>query len=248
MKKFVKYTFIVLLCLIIGFLILRTVLYSDKSVFDHFEITDASRAAYAEHGTLDVLEMEYKNRTSENGYFCAYSMFYVKQTGELQVTVRYNTSAFKYTDTTDDADIEFLIMKREGSDLSQSMEEAMSHTVNRGPSSLSEREKEENYLENYTGEYFYPSKVETDSKYGMYRFRKLYFENIQLEGEDLTAEDIIVVMVPSGTVAPAEDADAFERYRVYQHFFDRQYMHYTAQPYDVYELSKKDVKALTEKE
>ena len=67
MKKFVKYTFIVLLCLIIGFLILRTVLYSDKSVFDHFEVTDASRAAYAEHGTLDVLEMEYQNRTSEIG-------------------------------------------------------------------------------------------------------------------------------------------------------------------------------------
>ena len=87
-----------------------------------------------------------------------------------------------------------------------------------------------------------------DGLVGTEHIRKLYFENIQLEGEDLTAEDVIVVMVPSGTVAPAEDAEAFERYQAYQHFFDRQYMHYTAQPYDVYELSKKDVKALTEKE
>ena len=55
MKKIVKYTFIVLLCIIIGALIIRTVIYSDKTVFDEFAITDASRAAYAESGTVDVL-------------------------------------------------------------------------------------------------------------------------------------------------------------------------------------------------
>ncbi|MBQ8523765.1 MAG: hypothetical protein IJ457_03995 [Clostridia bacterium] len=246
MKKFVKYTFIVLLCIIIGFLILRTILYSDKSVLDHFEISDASRTAYADHGKLDVLEMEYKNRSSENGYFCAYSLYYVKETGELQVTVRYNTSAFKYTSTNDDADIEFLLMKRVGEDLSENMESAQTQKVNRGPSSLSEREKEENYLKNYTGEYFYPTKVETATRYGMYHFRKLTFENVPLVGDSFDAEDVIVVMVPSGTVAPPADAEPLERYKVYRHFFDRQYMHYTGQPYDEYKLSGKDVDKLTE--
>lgn len=244
MKKIVKYTFIVLLCIIIGALIIRTVIYSDKTVFDEFEITDASRAAYAESGTVDVLELENKNKSSENGYFCAYSMYYVEQTGELQVTVRYNTSAFDYTDTNDDADIEFLLMKRVGENLSQNMESAMTQEVHRGQSSLSEREKEENYLENYTGEYLYPSRVETAKRYGIYRYRKLFFENVSLEGETFNAEDVIVVMVPSGTVAPSPDAEALERYDVYKHFFDRQYIHYTAQPYDEYKLSKKDIASL----
>ena len=51
-------------------------------------------------------------------------------------------------------------------------------------------------------------------------------------------------MVPSGTVAPSPDAEALERYDVYKHFFDRQYIHYTAQPYDEYKLSKKDIASL----
>jgi len=51
-------------------------------------------------------------------------------------------------------------------------------------------------------------------------------------------------MVPSGTVAPKEDDPAIDRYDVYKKFFDRQYMHYTNQPYDTYRLSKKDIAAL----
>ena len=244
MKKVVKYTFIALLCVIIGALIVRVIISSDKSIFDHFEVTDASRAVYAEQGELSVLSMEFKNKTSENGYFCAYSLFYVEETGELQVTVRYNTSALKYTDSESEEDIEFLLMKRVGEDLSQKQEEAMTHTVNRGPSNLSEREKNENYLENYTGEYFYPSSVETESRYGIYRYRKLIFENVPLEGEGFSAEDVIIVMVPTGSVAPDEDADPLERLDVYKTFFDRQYMHYTAQPYDEYNLTKKNIEAL----
>ena len=244
MKKIVKYTFVAVLFLIIGALIVRTMLYSDKSVFDDFEITDASRAAYAEHGDISVLSMEFKNKTSENGYFTAYSLFYVEETGELQVTVRYNVSALKYTDSETEDDIEFLLMKRVGEDLSQKQEEAMNHTVDRTPSKLSEKEKNENYLENYTGEYFYPSSVETESRYGIYRYKKLIFENVSLEGEGFSAEDVIIVMAPAGSVAPSEDADALERLEVYRTFFDRQYMHYTAQPYEEYSLTKKNIEAL----
>ncbi len=238
MKKILKTVFIALLCIIIGALILRTVIYSDKGVFDELEITDASRAAYAEHGELNVLEMSYKNRTADNGYFCAYSLYYVKETCELQVTVRFNVSALDYTDTESEEDIEFLLMKRAGEDLS-----AESVTSASGSSSsLSEREREHNTVENYTGEYFRPSRVEEKSRYGIYRYRKLYFENIELDGD---MDDLVVVMAPSGTELPSKDADAFERYDVYRHFMDRQYMHYTAQPYDTHRLTRGERRELT---
>lgn len=236
MKKIIKTTFVVLLCIIIGALIIRTIIYSDKTVFDDFEISDASRTAYAEHGELNVREMAYKNRTADNGYFCAYSMFYVEQTGELQVTVRFNVSALDYTDTESEEDIEFLLMTRVGRDLS-----AEGVTQSGSSSSLSEREREQNILENYTGEYFRPTRVEERSRYGIYRYRKLFFENIKLDGD---AEDVIVVMAPTGTNPPPADADSLERYDTYKHFMDRQYMHYTAQPYDTHKLSKKELSAL----
>lgn len=237
MKKILKTVLIALLCIIIGALILRTVIYSDKGVFDDLEITDASRAAYAEHGELNVLEMAYKNRTADNGYFCAYSLYYVKETGELQVTVRFNVSALDYTDTESEEDIEFLLMKRVGEDLS-----AESMTASGSSSSLSEREREQNTVESYTGEYFRPTRVEEKSRYGIYRYRKLYFENIELDGE---RDDLVVVMAPSGTELPPKDADALERYNVYRHFMDRQHMHYTAQPYDTHKLTRGERRELT---
>lgn len=237
MKKILKISFVVLLCIIIGALIIRTIIYSDKTVFDDFEISDASRAAYADGGELNVLEMTYKNRTAENGYFCAYSMYYVKETGELQVTVRFNVSALDYTDTESEEDIEFLLMKRVGADLS-----AEGVTQSNSSSSLSEREREENTLENYTGEYFRPTRVEEKSRYGIYRYRKLFFENIKLDGEN---DDVIIVMAPTGTNPPSADADSLERYNTYKHFLDRQYMHYTAQPYDTHRLTRKELSALS---
>lgn len=244
MKKVVKYTFITILFVIIGALIVRTILHSDKSVFDDFKVTDASREVYAEEGELSVLTMGFKHKTSENGYFSAYSLFYVEETGELQVTVRYNVSALKYTDTESEEDIGFFLMKRVGEDLRDKQEEAMNHTMDRTPSKLSEKEKNENYLENYTGEYFYPASVETESRYGIYKYRKLIFENVPLEGEDFSAEDVIIVMGPAGSVAPDEDAEPLERLEVYRTFFDRQYMHYTAQPYEEYSLTKKNIESL----
>lgn len=237
MKKIIKTLFVVLLCIIIGALIIRTIIYSDKSVWDDFEITDASRAAYAESGELSVLEMTYKNRTADNGYFCAYSMYYVEETGELQVTVRFNVSALDYTDTESEENIEFLLMKRVGEDLS-----AEGVTQSGSSSSLSEMERKQNILENYTGEYFRPTRVEEKSRYGIYRYRKLFFENIELDGEN---EDVIVVMAPTGTELPDENADSLERYDVYKHFMDRQYMHYTAQPYDTHSLTRREISELT---
>ena len=69
MKKIVKYTFIVLLCIIIGALIIRTVIYSDKTVFDEFEITDASRAAYAAAELLMCLRLRTRTKAPRTVIF-----------------------------------------------------------------------------------------------------------------------------------------------------------------------------------
>ncbi len=228
-NKILKYIIIVFIFAVIGALVFRVIMSSDKSVFDHFEITDASKQAYNEAGDLTVYTMEFKNRTADNGYFCAYSLYYVKETGELQVTVRYNKSAVGYVGAESTADLEFFLMTRQGENLSES-----------GPASSAEESGSRALNKKYSGTYYKPYKVETDSRYGLYEFRKLYFENVTLTGDACENEDVVVVMVPTGTPLPTEENAT----SIYSAFYDRQNMHYTAQPFDTYKLSRKNIKAL----
>ena len=206
MKKFIKWFFIVMLILVIGFLIFRIFSYEDKSVFDDFEVTEASRGAYEEG--LNVLTLDLKDKHSDNGYFCAYSMFYVEETGELQVTVRYNKSAAKYTDraSTDDLDFRLMVRKEDDSDKKDGR---------------------------YRGTYYAPVSVEKKSRYGIYEYRKLVFEGLDMTAEEFGGNNVVVVM----TDKSASDTD-------YALFFDRQFVHYAGQPTDTYDLSKSDRKEL----
>ena len=210
MKKFIKWFLISILILVIAFLFFRIITHEDKTVFDDFEVTDASREAYS--GELNVLTLSLKDKHSDNGYFCAYSMFYVEETGELQVTVRYNKSAAKYTDRESTNDLDFRLMVRPEND---------------GESSGDKKEGL------YRGTYLGAANVEEKSRYGIYEFRKLTFEGLDLTAEEFKNTNVIVVM----TDKSASDTD-------YALFFDRQYVHYNGQPTETYELSGSERKEL----
>ncbi len=198
-KKVIKIFFMVLLFTIIGAFIGRAIVSTDKSAYDEFTVTDTSRAAYTD-GELEVGQLGLKDKISASGYFCAYSLYEIDETGEVQVTVRYNRSALTYTNTESEDSIGFRLH------ISQSEAEG-------------------------TGKYYDPVSVETTKRWwGLYTYRKLIFENVDLTGltdEDGDEIDMYVVMTSNG-----KDVDF-------------QYIRYHTQPLDEYRLKSSDIEALS---
>ena len=232
MKKTLKIIATVFVFTVIGALIVRALISNDKTVFDEFTVTEESKAAYAETGSLTVDTLDLKHFISMNGYFSAYSLYYVEETGELQVTVRYNDSALEYTKTKKHEDITFMLLKRVES-------------VDLTGKSVSDID-EENQFKLYDGEYYLGETVEAKSRWGLYNYRKLIFKNVELSGDDFNLDDLAVVMAPKGAVVPTADDDALTRKEAYDTYFDMQNVHFSEQPFEEYKLSKGDKKALAE--
>lgn len=231
--KILKKAFIIFLVIVIGALIVRMFISSDKTTFDDFAVSEDSLAAYAESGALTVKTLAQKDKFSGAGYFAAYSLFYVEETGEIQVTVRYNVSAVDYTGVESEEDFEFVLLKKENAqDLSVSTDG---------------EKKEHDLFTWYDGDYYYPESVEEKSKYGLYRFEKLTFKGVKLDEGGIDASEIAVVMIPTSLTLPSPADDAVTRMHVYESIFDSQTVHFANQPLDAYRLSKKLVAALEEK-
>lgn len=78
--------------------VIRCCMVADKSEFSNLYITDGVRSAYAD-GESEVKTVKVEREIADDGYFSAYAFFYVPETGEIQVTVRWNDSAYEYTST-----------------------------------------------------------------------------------------------------------------------------------------------------
>ncbi len=232
--KIIKYFFAALLIIVIGALIVRIIMSSDKSTLDDFKITDISKSAYAESNDLTVKTLKLKDKLGNAGYFCAYSMYYVEETGELQVTVRYNVSAVEYTEVESDDDFEFLLLKR------KTPLDLMNLSAEDGDL------KQANTFTRYDGEYIRPASEEKASKYKLYRFKKLVFENVPVSEDGFEAGEYAIVMVPTGMTLPSPDDDVLTRNEAYEKIFDSQEIHYANQPLDKYKLTKKNIAALGE--
>lgn len=96
MVKFIKRLATAILFIICGMFILRCCMVADKSVFDELYATDSLIAAYAD-GELDVKTVKVEKEIADDGYFSAYAFCFVPETGEVQVTVRWNDSVYEYT-------------------------------------------------------------------------------------------------------------------------------------------------------
>lgn len=243
MKKALKIFFTAILLIIIGLIIVRIGIMQDKSAFDDFKITEKSAAAYAEKGDLTVRTLKLKDKISSSGLFCAYSMYYVEETGELQVTVRYNNRSLDGIDIENEEQLSFTLFEHEADKESESSADA-----------------EEDEIKFYSdGNYYEPVSVETKTKYGLYSFRKLIFEDIELTEEKMNNYDLLVVMESaeakksdnteeisdknlSGTLARYESLK--EKAKKNGGKLGCQYIHYAEQPVKDYKLSRSDISDL----
>lgn len=99
MVKIIKQIATAILFIICGMFIFRCCMVADKSVFDELSATPSLVTAYAD-GELEVKTVKVEKEIADDGYFAAYAFCFIPETGEVQVTVRWNDSVYEYTDMT----------------------------------------------------------------------------------------------------------------------------------------------------
>ena len=99
MVKIIKRIATAILFIICGMFIFRCCMVADKSIFDELYATDTLVTAYAD-GDFAVKTVKVEKEIADDGYFSAYAFYFIPETGEVQVTVRWNDSVYGYTDMT----------------------------------------------------------------------------------------------------------------------------------------------------
>ena len=97
MEKFVKYAATAILFILCGMFVFRCCMVADKSTFSDLAVTPGLTEAYADGDSTVYTVPRVEREISESGYFCAYGFYWIPETGEVQVTVRWNDSAYEYT-------------------------------------------------------------------------------------------------------------------------------------------------------
>ena len=99
MVKIIKQIATAILFIICGMFIFRCCMVADKSIFDELFATDTLVTAYTD-GDFAVKTVKVEKEIADDGYFSAYAFYFIPETGEVQVTVRWNDSVYEYTDMT----------------------------------------------------------------------------------------------------------------------------------------------------
>ncbi len=107
MKKIITTTLTAILFIIIAMFIFRCCMASDRSVYSKPAVTDALRQAYSD-GTSVILFHTQTSEISDDGLFAAYNMFFSPESGELQLTVRWNNSTYRSTGKPEGYDFDFV--------------------------------------------------------------------------------------------------------------------------------------------
>jgi len=189
MGKWIKRIIKILVAAFFVFVVWRVTLGDDKTTLKAFMVTEPSAAAYAEDGELYVLSNEMADdistpilrQTDEEapeGQFIAYGFYYIPETKEFQITVRYN-------DTTEETLGDFNFF---------------AYTVDTSGEPMEESEDGQRLHFGYPiGEVLSPT-YNSDVKEKMfYNFEKLVFEGVDIDentnvvvslcyGDDNTAE------------------------------------------------------------
>lgn len=97
--KIIKGVLLAMVLAVCGLFIWRITLLTDKSTLKNIVPDDINRAAYeAANGSPACFTHEIRDQISKEGLFGAYGLVYIKDAHQVQFTVRYNDSIYKYTD------------------------------------------------------------------------------------------------------------------------------------------------------
>ena len=112
--KIIKSVVLVLVLAVCALFIWRITLLTNKSTLKDISPDEINRAAYvAADGTPECFTHEIRDQISKEGLFGAYGLVYIKDAHQVQFTVRYNDSIFKYTDYKDGTEFTYYLYNSE---------------------------------------------------------------------------------------------------------------------------------------
>ena len=110
MGKIIKRVAAVIVLALCAVFIWRCWLTADKSVFSKPIATENLREAWASGETEMLTVKRMEREISEDGYFKAYGLWIHPASGEVQLTVRWNDSVYRYTDMPDGWEYKFHLL------------------------------------------------------------------------------------------------------------------------------------------
>ena len=90
--KVIKRIFTVFIIVFFAFIIIRIIMLDDKSTLKDIYPTENFKESYSQNGDGAFSYHKMNSKISYDGYYSAYGMVYDENTGEVQLTVKYNDS------------------------------------------------------------------------------------------------------------------------------------------------------------
>ena len=108
--KIAKYTVLVILFTLIGLFILRCCFAADHSVLSKLLPTAELREIYAREGKdMELLTHPVVREISKDGYMACYAFVWSPGSREVQVTIRYNDSVYRYNSLPEGTEFTFTL-------------------------------------------------------------------------------------------------------------------------------------------
>lgn len=177
--KIIKYTGIVCVFAVIGFLILRMITSKDPQSVKTLLVNEKTYEAYRAGG--NELTMYYQNQLSDTldehnkGYFSVSQVAFIPEAEQLQLVVRYNNSTIKALSR----DLGLPEVPDRSEEL---IDVSVVLTTDLTPDNEEDNylETPEEYPELISVKRYYPSKVMTETK-NIYNYRKYIFDGVKLD-------------------------------------------------------------------
>ena len=111
MKKILKYTVYIFLALVFAAFVVRIWVFDASTVFTDIVPTENAKTAYAQN--LEITTHELIQNIADDGNSRGYALVYIPESGELQITMKYNLSIYKKASVPTDSELQFKLYDTE---------------------------------------------------------------------------------------------------------------------------------------
>ncbi len=107
--RIAKWTVIFIIYFLIALVIFRCCFAAERSTLSDITPTDALRAAYRADPSLEMQTHKVVAEIAQDGYMSCYALVYIPSIRQLQLTVRYNDSIYRYNSLPEGLEFSFTL-------------------------------------------------------------------------------------------------------------------------------------------
>ena len=108
--KFTKNFFIVIVAMLLIAIFGRVFMMEDNDLLSELRATEGAVSAYKADPENAFFTHKLSEKLTHDGYYSANGFVYIKESGEIQITARYNDSLYGYFDTPETTEFTYTIV------------------------------------------------------------------------------------------------------------------------------------------